>query len=206
MRAVPAQAERAPPRHPARHHRPQARLRAQAAGVGGRAMRPLDLSGQRFGRLTAIAFTGKTGPQGRVWACRCECGRAAEVPVRDLRSGHSRSCGCGQRQAAARACEARATHGKRGTRLYTIWRAMIQRCECKSNIGYARYGGRGISVCAEWRGSFAAFSAWAHAAGYSEDLSIDRVNPNGSYEPSNCRWATAKEQANNRNPRQRRAA
>lgn len=164
-------------------------------------MKALDLTGQRFGRLTVDCYSGKTGTQGRVWNCTCECGTKTQVRAGELRSRHVQSCGCLQREAAARSCSARSTHGMRGTRIYTIWRAMIQRCECPSQIGFHRYGGRGISVCPEWRGSFQAFVEWAMANGYDAALSIDRINSNGFYEPGNCRWATAKQQANNRSPR-----
>jgi hypothetical protein len=92
----------------------------------------------------------------------------------------------------------RAKHGLRATRLYNIWRSMVQRCEYPRSISFPRYGGKGIRVCAEWRGDFAVFAEWAKAAGYSDDLSIDRINNARGYEPANCRWATAKQQANNR--------
>lgn len=80
---------------------------------------------------------------------------------------------------------------------------MVQRCEYPRSISYARYGARGIRVCAEWRSDFAAFAEWAKAAGYSDDLSIDRIDNARGYEPANCRWATAKQQANNRGKAQR---
>ena len=89
-------------------------------------------------------------------------------------------------------------HGMRHTRLYNIWRSMNQRCNNPNTINFKRYGGRGITVCDEWKDDFQAFYDWAMANGYSDELTIDRLDPNGNYEPSNCRWATWEQQANNK--------
>ena len=91
-----------------------------------------------------------------------------------------------------------ATHRKSGTRLYRTWTDMRNRCNNRKNVHYSRYGGRGIKVCDEWQRSFESFHAWAIANGYSDDLTIDRIDVNGNYEPSNCRWITMSQQQYNK--------
>lgn len=155
-----------------------------------------DITRQRFGRLVVRKMVG-TARGKSWWDCVCDCGKEVFLPTSYLTSGNSHSCGCGQRAAAAQVCKNRGVHFMRGTRLYTIWRGMNQRCRDKNSSNYRHYGGRGISVCQGWL-DFKCFMGWALSTGYSDNLSLDRIDVDGDYKPSNCRWATKKEQCINR--------
>jgi len=145
-----------------------------------------DIAGERYGKLLALHPTEeRTRGGGVIWMFRCDCGSEKAIPANSVRSGRINSCGCVARK-----------HGKTKTRLYNIWVDMRQRCTNQSHPQFYLWGGRGISVCSEWQ-SFDSFYKWAIANGYNDKLSIDRKNSDGNYEPTNCRWATAKEQANN---------
>ncbi len=154
--------------------------------------RVIDLKGRKFGCWTALEGAERNKHGAATWLCRCDCGREVVVAGNNLRRGISMGCvSCALKDNANRL-----THGGAGTRLFGIWTALRQRCGNKNASNYKYYGGRGIAVCKEWS-AFVAFRDWALANGYKEDLSIDRINNDGNYEPENCRWATAKQQQRN---------
>lgn len=176
-----------------------------------------DIIGKRFGRLTVIEYS-HTENNRTYWKCRCDCGNIVIRRRKELSAGNTKSCGCLNRERAAEhmrevgkkywkngLIEARKAenhgnyvHGQRNTRLYTIWIGMKQRCFNPNSRAYKYYGNRGIVVCDEWKDNFQAFYDWAMNNGYADNLSIDRKDVNGNYEPSNCRWATEIEQQNNK--------
>lgn len=160
-----------------------------------------DLTGMRFGRLTVIdkasPAKGSHGENLSRWNCICDCGNKRIVRALVLLNGRTLSCGClGKEHRRAAVLK----HGLSKQRIYHIYLGMIDRCYDQNSENYFCYGGRGISVCDEWRGENGAtlFKEWAMKNGYAEDLSLDRIDVDGNYEPSNCRWVDNYVQQNNK--------
>ncbi len=155
-----------------------------------------EIAGHRFSRLVALEIAGRGGRQ-VLWRCQCDCGKLTTVATGNLRSGHTRSCGCLVIEFASAAGPLRETHGLSKTPEYNVWHGMVQRCHNPKNKGFNEYGGRGITVCDEWRTDFRAF--FAHIGQRpSMKHSVDRIRNNEGYKPGNVRWATQEEQGNNK--------
>lgn len=158
-----------------------------------------DLTGQKFGRLTVIKRADNNKNGSTRWLCKCDCGNEKIVEGGHLRSNKIKSCGCLLTDILIKR---NYTHGMTNTRLFHIWQGIKIRCYNKNFEHYKYYGGRGITMYAEWENDFMSFYDWAMENGYKENLTIDRIDVNGNYCPKNCRWVTQKEQ--NRNTRKNR--
>lgn len=153
----------------------------------------IDLTGNKYGRLTVLKRVENRGKR-TMWLCQCDCGNEKVVSGKDITSGKTQSCGCLNSE---KTIKRNTKHNLSNTRLYNIWNGMIGRCYRNKTKHYKDYGGRGIRVCEEWRSDFMNFYNWAKNNGYSPELSIDRIEVDGNYEPTNCRWATQEQQMNN---------
>ncbi len=172
----------------------------------------VDLTGQRFNRLTVRSYFGKSKHNCSLWLCDCDCGGTNVVRTADLRSGHTKSCGClfietsiaklpedvsGNKNPNYR-------HGGADSRLYHVWCDIKGRCDNPKRENYARYGGKGIKMCREWAESFQAFKEWALENGFREEstgkeMSIDRKDSNKDYCPENCQWISIGDNVRRRN-------
>lgn len=159
-----------------------------------RLLKESDYIGKKYNKLTVKSFEGKDNFGNHIVDCDCDCGNSKNVLLRDIRKGITKSCGCLQKEVAK---GMKVTHGLTGTRLYNIWCNMKERCYNSSVPAYENYGGRGITVCDEWKDGIVAFHNWAKDNGYSDKLTLERLDVNKGYSPDNCTWITKGDQARN---------
>lgn len=165
--------------------------------MGSKYKYPKDLSGYRVGRLV-VTDSEPLHKNGRTYfECLCDCGNLKIVCRSHLFDNTTKSCGCLEKENREMQCNLRIKHGMTNERLYYIWSSMKARCLRESTKSYKNYGGRGIKLFEPWK-EFENFKNWSLENGYKDDLTIDRIDVNGNYEPSNCKWSTHTEQARNK--------
>lgn len=173
----------------------------------------IEMIGNRYGRLTVISVENifSNGRNRKFCKCKCDCGNYVTVRLDHISNGHTTSCGCYHKDAVSKVNKGKSTatltHGLSKTRLYGVFRDMKTRCYNPNSLDYKNYGGRGIRICNEWLKDYTKFADWAYKNGYDENAkkmvcTIDRIDNNGNYEPTNCRWVGMGEQ--NRNQRKRK--
>ena len=155
----------------------------------------LDLTGKRFGRLIVIKKGETDKNYNTSWVCKCDCGNEVTVQTGHLRSGHTQSCGCIHDECVRKMIDGNVTHGMSHTPTYNVWKGIRTRCYNPNHISYKYYGAKGVIVCKRWLSSFDNFLE--DMGKKPKGKSIDRIDSNGDYEPSNCHWATIDEQNNN---------
>lgn len=154
---------------------------------------------EKYYRWTVLSHDAPRKNGARQVVVQCECGTEKIKKLSEIRNGYSKSCGCLMEEVNRKACIKRnSKHNKSGTRLHNIWKLMRQRCNNKNASGYRNYGGKGVKVCSDWD-KYLSFEGWALATGYTEEMTLERKNSNGDYEPSNCEWITKSQNIARRN-------
>jgi hypothetical protein len=153
----------------------------------------IDLTNKKFGRWLVLKYIGNSN-----WLCQCECGTTSKVRTSELKNGNSRSCGCLHKEIVSKTSKKNRVYKKEYNRLRQIFGNMKQRCYDKNSINFKNYGAKGIKICNEWLENPLSFCEWAINNGYTNTLTIDRINVNQNYTPDNCRWVSQKIQQNNR--------